>query len=53
MPLSSKSCIILKNCTLLYIFNMYVGIINVHLGGNGSGNAPFAFSPEKLLAVDK
>jgi hypothetical protein len=26
-------------------------IINVHLGGNGSVNAPLAFSPEKLLAL--
>jgi hypothetical protein len=27
--------------------------INVHLGGNGSVNAPLTFSPEKLLVVDK
>jgi hypothetical protein len=30
-----------------------VYIINVHLGGNGSVIAPLAFTPEKLLAVDK
>jgi hypothetical protein len=32
---------------------LYVYIINLHLGGNGSVNAPLAFSTEKLLAVDK